>query len=340
MILLKEIDVFEVLEPQEVGLFPLTQTVVYGMIQKRVGRKAKYFKIFNDLNLVGSILIVEYPLFGNLAYWYAPYGPVLNHVSSTVISEIKTEIKKIATKNNVAFVRFDFSFEAKESESLLKKFFLKSPLSSTIGAYFQPREEWYTHIDKSPEDILAAMHSKTRYSVRLAEKKGVTVDIATTNLSEKLSVFLDLMRKTASRNGFSLHNDGYYKSYFEEIQKTGKGFLVEAVFDNEVLASHFVVVVGDVAHYVFGASSDSHKELCAPYLAHFRAMLKAKELGLKYYNFGAVSLGQQNKKWQGLSQFKQKFGGEVFNHPPLYDLILKPFWYYLYIARKLFKKYI
>ncbi|MDB5204589.1 MAG: hypothetical protein JWP09_617 [Candidatus Taylorbacteria bacterium] len=116
--------------------------------------------------------------------------------------------------------------------------------------------------------------------------------------------------------------------------------MIEAFYENERLASHVVFVVGDVAHYVFGASSDLHKDLCAPYLAHFNAMLKAKDMGAKYYNFGAVSVGEENKKWQGLSSFKQKFGGEVVHHLALYDLVLKPFWYYVYITRKLIKKYI
>jgi peptidoglycan pentaglycine glycine transferase (the first glycine) len=322
------------------GFFPLTQTFIYGQIQKSVGRKVRNFDILDQDKRIGSILIVEYPLFGNLTYWYAPYGPVLNITSPEVILGVRKNIREYAKENNVVFVRIDFTLVKKNNSNILSGYFKQSPLCSTVGAYFQPRDEWYTNISKTSEEILNTMHSKTRYSVRLAEKKGIRTLLTNTNLLEKLPVFLDLMKKTSIRNGFSLHGDDYYKYYFEEIEKTGKGFVVEGVFEGEVLASHFIFVVGDVAHYVFGASSDEHKDLCAPYLVHFQAMLKAKEMGAKYYNFGAVSIGVENKKWQRLSVFKQKFGGEVFHHEPLYDLVLKPFWYYLYIARKLFKKYI
>lgn len=340
MISLKEITEQYVSCPKEEGLFPLTQTFVYGLIQRQMGRKIKYFEIMDNGLSIGSILVVEYPLFGNITYWYAPYGPVLYKVTSEVLSDIKSKMSQIAKGSGVAFVRFDFSFDRAPTDVSLETYFRKSPLCSTSGAYFQPRNEWFTSIDKTPEEILSSMHPKTRYSVRLAEKKGVSTFITQTQLEGRLPVFLNLMKQTSIRNGFSLHNEDYYKHYFREVEKIGNAFLIEGIYEGEVLATHFVIIVGDVAHYVFGASSDAHKDLCAPYLVHFRAMLKAKEMGAKYYNFGAVTTGSENKKWQGLSVFKQKFGGQVFAHGSLYDLVLKPFWYYMYIARKLIKKYI
>ncbi|MES2224219.1 MAG: peptidoglycan bridge formation glycyltransferase FemA/FemB family protein [Patescibacteria group bacterium] len=317
----------------------LTQTFVYGEIQKKMGRTVKMFSILEDGKNIGAMLLIAFPLFGKLKYWYAPYGPILSAVSKEILVSLKKELKKKINTGSV-FVRLDFTLDNRESGVEIQNYFTKATASSYHGAYFQPRAEWYTKINKTPEEILGSMHSKTRYSVRLAEKKGVTINIVTKELSQKLPDFLRLMKQTAKRNGFSIHNDSYYNNYFELVEKTGKGFLIEGVYGGEVLASHFIFLVGNVAHYVFGASSDAHKDLCAPYLVHYRAMIEAKTMGAEYYNFGAVSVGKNDKEWQGLTTFKQKFGGELKVHGQLYDLVLMPFWYYIYIIRKVIKTYL
>lgn len=319
---------------------PLTQTFTYGEIQKHAGRGVRRFKISSGSNLIGAVTLIAYPLFGNLKYWYSPYGPVLTHVSEESVRGVHDALKSFVQKEGGVFVRVDFSSGSVCNDDVFKKYFIPSSLSSYAGAYFQPRAEWYTDISKSPEEILGAMHSKTRYSVKYAERKGVVTQISKSDLSSRIPDFLRLMKLTASRNGFALHNDTYYESYFKEVEKTGNGFVIEARFNEHLLASHFVFVVGDVAHYVFGATSDEYKDLCAPYLAHFNAMLEAKNMGAKYYNFGAVSSDGLDTKWQGLTTFKQKFGGRTIQHAHFYDLVSSPFWYYVYIVRKLLKRYL
>ncbi len=320
---------------------PLPQSFDYGEIQKKIGRNIKRFEILNNNETLGYVEIIEYPMSLKLKYWYAPYGPVLKEHSENIISGIKKELKTFAFKSGIVFVRLDFSPTLGESEtSFANEYFTLSNKSSYIGAYFQPREEWYTKINKTPEEILQSMHSKTRYSVRLSEKKGVATRVVKEDLLSHLPNLLNLMKQTSKRNGFALHNENYYRSYFEEAEKTGRGFLIEAVFENKVLATHFVYIIKDVAHFVFGASSDEHKDLCAPYLAHFQGMLESRRLGASYYNFGAVTLSGENKSWQGLSVFKQKFGGEVVKHSNLFDLVLKPVWYYIYIIRKILRSYL
>jgi peptidoglycan pentaglycine glycine transferase (the first glycine) len=333
----------EVLNKQEYGLgsglssIPLTQTFFYGEIQKRVDRSLKRFQILEDGTDIGFVQFVVYPLLGHKVYWYASYGPVITKSDTVTLEAIKLEVQKIVSNTNVVFVRFDFTPTLQPSD--ISQIFILSPESSSIGAYFQPRTEWYTDISPDPETILADMHSKTRYSVRYAEKRGVNVDTVYSNLLDHLPTFLKLMKTTSDRNKFSLHGDDYYKYYFEEVGRMGNGFLAIASLGEEVLAMHFVVMEGDVAHYVLGASSNTRRDLCGPYLAHFRAMIEAKSKGMNKYNFGAVSVGGDTH-WQSLTIFKQKFGGETVYHSPLADLILKPVWYYMYILRKYIKKFI
>ncbi|MDB5204590.1 MAG: femAB [Candidatus Taylorbacteria bacterium] len=190
---------------------PLTQTFAYGLIQKRMSRNIKNFQILNDKSVIGSVLIVEYPLFRSLTYWYAPYGPILSNVSEEIILSIKSGLTMWAKKNNVAFVRLDFTFIDSNNSIPLKKYFTESLPPSIVGAYFQPRDEWYTAISGTPEEILSAMHSKTRYSVRLAEKKGIKTVLIDKDLAKKLPAFLELMKQTSVLKGFALHNNDYFK---------------------------------------------------------------------------------------------------------------------------------
>lgn len=322
--------------------FPLTQSFVYGEIQKASGKKIRRFAILHDDIRVGFVQFIEYSLFGTSVYWYAPYGPVMNDFTARDVADIKTCIAHYTKKDNVVFVRLDFSPALNpRSQAIVKSVFTRAPHFSYTGAYFQPRDEWYTDIAGDENAILSAMHQKTRYSVRLAEKRGVNVDIVKKNLTHYLKDFLLLMQVTSKRNNFSLHDEHYYKSYLEEMEESGEGFLVVASLSGEILAIHLIVVVGSVAHYVFGSSSNTKRDLCGPYLAHYKAMLESKAMGARFYNFGAVSRkGGEDPKWATLTAFKQKFGGKRIEHSPFYDMVIKPVWYYIYMVRKIIKFYI
>ena len=77
------------------------------------------------------------------------------------------------------------------------------------------------------------------------------------------------------------------------------------------------------------------------YAAQWKAIVQAKKVGCTAYNFGGVApVGNMYKGWEGLTIFKQKFGGYEVRHSDFYDAVIQPFWYHLYNARKLVKKLI
>ncbi len=321
---------------------PLTQTWWYGDIQLKRGRQVKRFALLREGEAKAYVQFIAYPLISTLAYWYAPYGPVCAAPDRELFQALRDKLRSLEGDNGIVFIRFDF-FPALsgEMEDVASRIFTKSGKTASNGSYYQPRYEWYMDISGSEDTIIMSMHQKTRYSVRLAEKKGVTTTvIAGPEMMSHLASFMTLMKSTAKRNNFALHDDFYYKAFFEEIIERGNGFLVEARLDGELLASHFVVVEGSVAHYVFGGTSDEKKELCAPFLAHFVGMKEAKLLGAKSYNFGGINEEGSAPHWEGVTAFKKRFGGSVVSHSPYMDVILKPVWYHLYNFRKFIKRFI
>lgn len=310
---------------------PITQTWWYGELQKKRGRVVRRFDISEDGDTKLLVQFIEYQLMGKLNYWYAAYGPVIKDNDEMMPRELDKALRSKGSANTV-FIRLDFTPKVET------KVFTKVSKTSGSGSFYQPRYEWYTDISGSSDQILMAMHQKTRYSVRLAEKKGVTVEIINgININNQLQSFMSLMRGTAKRNNFTLHDEVYYQTFFDEVASRGNGFLILAKHHDDILAVHLVVLVGKVAHYVFGATSDKLKELCAPYLAHWGGMLEGKKRGATIYNFGGISEQGSAPHWESITVFKKKFGGYTHPHSQYYDVVLKSFWYHLYNFRKWLK---
>jgi len=317
---------------------PFTQSFEYGEWQKSLGYKVRRFIVEKDGETIAFFQIIFYPLFGKKTYGYIPYGPVGTDFYPELLEYIKLKIASVAKEEKSSFVRMDFS--AKKNIKNIKNFFRKSIFASYIGAHFQPRYEWVLPLDKSKEEILLDMHQKTRYSIRLAEKKGIKVKIVTSNFPDHLDVFYELLSITSKRNNFRLHSRKYYEEIFSSLEESQNAFLSVATFENKVLAIDLVFIYGEIAMYMFGGSSNEYRNFCAPYLAHFEAILEAKKRGVKIYNFGGVEDPERKlyKDWETLSIFKKKFGGSLLRHSDFYDLVTEPFWYFLYNIRKFIKK--
>ena len=321
---------------------PIPQSWWYGEAQKKRGRQVRRYVMTRDGTPRLYVQWIEYPLISVLGYWYAPYGPVSHKLQSDEVEYMKKFFADHEDGRNLVFMRFDF-YPALDSDfnSSVSNEFRKASASSSSGSYYQPRNEWFTDISGTPDEILSSMHQKTRYSVRLAEKKGVEVTVISgKDLVSRLPDFMNLMKSTAKRNKFTLHDDFYYKVFFDEVASRSNGFLIEARYEGELLASHMIIISGTVAHFVFGGTSDSKKDLCAPYLAHFAGMKESKLLGARSYNFGGISVSSSVPEWEGVTVFKKKFGGAVVTHSPYFDLVLKPLWYFAYNFRKLLRKYL
>ena len=68
----------------------------------------------------------------------------------------------------------------------------------------------------------------------------------------------------------------------------------------------------------------------APYLLQWHAICEAKKLGFAHYDFlGIAPSGSKNHPWQGVTDFKLKFGGEIVNYVKAKEFVFKPLWYFI-----------
>ena len=316
-----------------------TQARFYRQWQEGLGRYVRRYLVSRGDKTVAYFQIVLYPLAFGKQYAYVPYGPVIGDFSEDFMLALKTKIKNIARKNNVVFVRMDFTPPPKsiDQKKIIEKVFRKSHLVTYHSAYFQPRLEWFLDLNISEEDILRNMPKNGRYSIHLAEKKGVTTEIISADFNKYFDDFYRLMSITASRNGFSLHSRAYYQNIFNHLDAS-YAYMVIARYQGEILVADVIIHYGHIANYVYGSSSNEHRQIAPTYLAQWSSICHAKKLGLAHYNFGGIASGDIYKGWEGLTAFKKKFGGREVRHSDFFDVVTQPFWYFVYNVRKGMKR--
>lgn len=313
-----------------------TQAAVYGAWQKALGRTVRRFLISENNQPIMYFQLVKYSLFLRKHYLYAPYGPVCKvPPSKELLLFLREQLLKIAQSENAVFARLDFT-PAPRDAFLLQQIFTKSARATYRSAHFQPRAEWFLDVDKTENELLMAMHEKTRYSIRLAERKGVVTEIVNEDFGKYFDTFYRLMQKTARRDGFYLHPKAYYQSIFQNITPQN-AFLSVAKYQEQILAINLVVVYGKTAHYVFGGLDNAERNRMPAYAVQWAAIRHAKEIGCTAYNFGGVAIGKTYQGWEGLTAFKQKFGGRRVVHSDFYDVVAERFWYGAYCLAKVVK---
>jgi lipid II:glycine glycyltransferase (peptidoglycan interpeptide bridge formation enzyme) len=184
-------------------------------------------------------------------------------------------------------------------------------------------------VTASEEEILAQLHHKTRYNIRVAQKHELMIREV-----DSVDQFLLLQRDTAKRDRFAAQSDDYVRKQFDLLKKNGTATLLVAEKGGIPLAANFLIAYGDTVTYLYGASSSSDRQLMAPYLLHWDSILWAKHNGFRYYDFWGVNPAEKThpdfkKAWDGISRFKAGWGGAVIELPGTYDIPVKSLYYKL-----------
>jgi lipid II:glycine glycyltransferase (peptidoglycan interpeptide bridge formation enzyme) len=197
----------------------------------------------------------------------------------------------------------------------------------------------------SEDEIIDSFKQKTRYNIRLAERKGVTVEaVELTPVNE--AKMLELMRATQARGGFFMRDDAYVTGLWREYAAVGRGQLFFASFEGQVLAGAFVLFAGAKGLYKDGGSVREHTDLQPPYALHWYIMCWLKQRGVTEYDLHgtppAASADDPSHPLAGLAKFKTGFNPDhVIDYVGVYDLPLKSSRYKLWqsFGERLVTKY-
>ena len=306
------------------------QSWAWGEFQTNLGNKVWHLAVENNDQIVNQLQVLKLSLGFGWSILYAPKGNLVNkHLSASdqqaSAKILVSEIKKISKGEKVILFRMDPHIPTtdKVSGSIYRSLKFK-PSTKNI----QPKHSLVLSINHSPQTLLEHMKQKTRYNIRLAEKKGVQVKLATE--LDDIKHFITLTHQTAERDGFKAHSSRYYTNQFKTLAPKGLQDLFLAFRGKTPIAGILVNKFGASATYVHGASSNEYRNLMAPYLIQFAAITKYHEDGYKEYDFWGIH-PDPSHPWAGITRFKEGFGGQTVEYIGTLELSLHP------VAHRLYK---
>jgi len=256
------------------------------------------------------------PFFG--PYLYTPrFAPENNTQIETLLG--------LAREQGARWIRVEPSND--QSLSVLQTSAKHKIQSSPVNV--QSRTVLLLDITKTEDELLSHMKSKARYNINLAQKKNL--NIFTTNDRKHVDAFYALVETTAKRKGVQFHNREHYRKMFEVIPQEHITLYV-AEYDGKMIAANIVVTFGDVTTYLHGGTSDEHRNLMAPFLLQWQAIVDAKKNGSTHYDFGGVFPESADPGKQGITRFKEGFAPhtEPIVTAGTYDIVLSPVHYCAY----------
>lgn len=269
---------------------------------------------------VCGALVVRHDLLLGFNYLYAP-RPAIDFKSEKIFF---AEAEKLAQKERSIFLKIDpvraFQFLPQEKKTSFS---------------LQPCETIVCDLTQSEDGLLKSMHKKTRYNIRLAEKKGVQIinqKSGITGRGNDGDVFWRLLKETAERDGFHLHEKEYYRRLLEVRSDFFSNELFFAEYEGKPIAAALInfyrsLTSGEsIATYLHGASISAHREVMAPHLLHWRIMQEAKKRGFVRYDFWGID----EDRWPGVTRFKKGFGGRTVAYPESFDIIYRKNYYQVF----------
>lgn len=298
----------------------LLQTSAWGRLKEAFGWEAVPVRA-DDCGAL--VLFRKLPM--SLRVAYIPKGPLGGDWV-----QLRGELDQICKQRRTIFLKVEpDAFELGEVESV---HFLQGCIRSEA---VQPRRTILISLEGEPSDWLAAMKQKSRYNIRLAEKKGVEI-----SQTDDVKLFHELMKKTGGRDGFGVHSLNYYQRAFDLFSNEDACVLLLATYRSQPLAALMAFRRGERAWYFYGASSEVERQRMPNYLLQWEAMNWARRHGCRLYDLWGVPdvdeealetnfLERSEGLWS-VYRFKRGFGGQLARTIGAWDRVYQPALYSLY----------
>ena len=291
------------------------ESVDWGMFQESLGRKTIRIGGYQNGILVVAAQAIEYRLPFGQRYFFLPRGPIFSDPEFFKTDAVKSLFVFFKKELGAMFLRYEPPVEfliGKSTPSSKKSIDINMPRTILLD------------LSRDYETLLQEMHTKTRYNIRLAERKGVEIDLVSSASFEKV---WPLFETTASRGQFRLHQKNYYAALLKTCSEGSvRAFLATARYAGEVVAANVMVDAGSTRTYLHGASSDKHRDVMAPYLLHDALIQDAQVQNLSWYDFWGIAPEGSGAEHHhaGITRFKKGFGGEEVQYPGTYDYVFRP----------------
>jgi peptidoglycan pentaglycine glycine transferase (the first glycine) len=272
---------------------------------------------------------------------YIPKGPLIDWSDEPLRKRVLDDLQSFAKHQGAIFLKIDpdvvlgtgipggdDSIEDNGGQAVMSELKRRGWLFSSDQIQF--RNTVMIDLSASKDEMLARMKQKTRYNIRLAGRKAVTVRKGTL---DDLPMLYKMYAETSMRDGFVIRDEGYYqtvwKTYMQSSNPGAEPLIAEV--DGEPVAAIFVFYFAGRAYYLYGMSREAHREKMPNYLLQWEAIGRAKAAGCSLYDlWGAPDVFDASDSMWGVFRFKEGLGGQVVRMLGAWDFTPRPFWYKMY----------
>jgi lipid II:glycine glycyltransferase (peptidoglycan interpeptide bridge formation enzyme) len=276
------------------------QGLGWAEFKRAQGLDVVHVGVFRGEELVGGALAYASPLAGGLLV--SPDGPVLpwadEALTAVAMRVLHEAFADVAARRGAIAWRIEPRLKPPSPKPL--RSFKRAPVD------LLPSETLYLDLTPGPEAVLAAMHPKGRYNIRLAARKDVVVDRLPPG--EGLDLLYEALQFASMRHGFFLEPRGFFATLLDTHQPV----VHVAHFDDRYLAAHLMVQQGKRATYLYGGVTGAERNRMAGYALQWAAIQQACAAGCESYDFyGFDPFGRPDHLYASFSRFKRQFGGQA-----------------------------
>lgn len=286
------------------------------MVNFYEGEKIMATGLFQKINFAGG------------SYAECALGPTFLQRASLAQREIDLEqivaqAKKIGAAAKVDFVRLILAEDW--SEELAQALYENGALQPKVLKHsLVPVDTRLLLTNMSEEKFLENMQPKTRYNLKVSWRHRAVVK----EIKDKAPWWYPMITETAQRDGIKIFSEEHYKKLLalRNIESKLQTHLFAVEIDGHIAAAALVISYGNTMTYLHGASDYNYRQFMAPFALHFGVWQRAKERGFLYYdlwgtNPSARELQWRYKaKWEGITRFKNGFGGQEKNYLGAFDI--------------------
>jgi peptidoglycan pentaglycine glycine transferase (the first glycine) len=324
----------------------ILQTWEWAQVKSKYGWQPMPFvwKDGGHIHAAAMLLKRSLPIGGfsaQLSVLYAPKGPLMDWNDAALRARVLDDLQAFAKRQGAILLKIDpdvvLGTGVPGSEEAVEETGGQAVISDMnrhgwmfSAEQIQFRNSVLLDLSTSEDEMLARMKQKTRYNVRLAIRKGVTVRSGT---ADDFPMLYKMYAETSLRDGFVIRDEGYYRTVWESFTRSPEPHAepIIAEVDSEPVAAIFLFHFAGRAYYIYGMSREAHREKMPNYLLQWEAMRRAKTSGCTVYDlWGAPDEFTENDSMWGVFRFKEGLGGEVIRTLGAWDYPSGGLWYALY----------
>lgn len=277
---------------------------------------------------------------GPLKAVYVSKGPALDYADTELAGQVFDELEARAKRFGVVWLKIDPDVIAAtglpdsaddrsdETGRAIERTLRKRGWRFS-DSQPQFRNTLTIDLNRSEDEILAAMSGSARRKIRIAGKQGVAVRQASI---DDLPLLYRLYQVTGERDGFLIRPFEYYRRAWEQFMRAGLAQAFIADYQSQAIAQAILFHFGRKCWYFYGASANEERKRMPNYLLQWEAIKWAKARGYAIYDmWGAPDAFDESDRMWGVYQFKRGFRGQLTRHIGAWDFAARPTMYYVYM---------